>query len=118
MVDDLYWVFTLKVKPGQLSAFRELVTEIVAASQEEPGTLAYQYSISGDEQTVHIFERYRDSAAFVSHVEQTFGGYAERFLSMVTIVSLVVYGDPDAEARKALDSFAASYMTLFAGFAR
>jgi quinol monooxygenase YgiN len=118
MVDDLYWVFTLNVKPGQLSGFRSLVTEIVATSSLEPGTLAYQYSISADEQTVHIFERYRDSAAFVSHVEQTFGGYAERFLSMVEIASLVVYGNPDAEARKALDSFNATYMTLFAGFAR
>jgi quinol monooxygenase YgiN len=118
MVDDLYWVFTLTVRSGQLPAFQQLVTEIVAASEQEPGTLAYQYSISADEQTVHIFERYRDSAAFVSHVEQTFGGYAERFLSMVTIASLVVYGNPDAEARKALDRFNATYMTLFAGFAK
>ena len=118
MVDDLYWVFTLDVKPGQLPAFRSLVTEIVAASAKEAGTLAYQYSISADQKTIHIFERYRDSQAFVSHVEQTFGGYAERFLSMVTIASLVVYGNPDAQARKALDSFNATYMTLFDGFAR
>jgi quinol monooxygenase YgiN len=117
MVDDLYWVFTLAVKPGQLPAFRSLVAGIVAASRKEPGTLAYQYSISADEKTIHIFERYRDSQAFVTHVEQTFGGYAERFLSMVTIVSLVVYGNPDAAARKALDSFNATYMTLFDGFA-
>lgn len=118
MVDDLYWIFTLNVKPGHLQAFRSLVTEIVSASSEEPGTLAYQYSISADEKTVHIFERYRDSFAFVSHVEQTFGRYAERFLSMVTVTSLVVYGNPDAQAREALDSFNATYMNLFAGFAK
>ena len=118
MVEDLYWVFTLNVKPGRFEEFRALVADIVAASREEPGTLAYQYSVNADETTVHIFERYRDSDAFVAHVEQTFGGYAERFLSMVTIASLVVYGNPNAAARKALDSFNASYMTLFDGFAR
>ncbi len=37
---------------------------------------------------------------------------------MVTIASLVVYGNPDAEARRALASFDATYMTLFAGFAK
>lgn len=111
-------LFTLDVKPGQLDAFKALVTDIVAATALEPGVLAYQYSVSADSQTVHILERYRDSAAFVSHVENTFGGFAERFLSFVTVRSLVVYGDPDAAARKGLDTFGASYMTIFDGFAR
>lgn len=118
MVEDLYWVFTLDVKRGKFPEFRALVADIVAASREEPGTLAYQYSVSADESTVHIFERYRDSDAFVVHVEETFGPYAERFLDLVTVVSLVVYGNPNAAARKALDGFSATYMTLFDGFAR
>ena len=37
---------------------------------------------------------------------------------MVTIISLVVYGNPGAAARNALDSFNASYVTLFDGFAK
>jgi quinol monooxygenase YgiN len=118
MADDLYWIFTLKVQPGRFQEFRALVAQIVADSAREPGTLAYQYSACADENTVHIFERYRDSDAFVQHVEQTFGAYAERFLALVTVTSLVVYGNPDANARRALDSFGAAYMTLFDGFAR
>lgn len=118
MADDLYWVFTLNVQPGRFHEFRALVAQIVADSAKEPGTLAYQYSVSADEKTVHIFERYRDSEAFVQHVEQTFGAYAERFLSLVTVASLVVYGSPNADARRALDDFGAVYMTLFDGFAR
>ena len=118
MDNDLYWIFTLDVKPGQLAPFKALVRQIVDATSREPGTLAYQYAVSEDEQTVHIFERYRDSTAFVLHVEQTFGGFAERFLSFVSVRSLVVYGEPNAAARKALDSFGATYMRLFDGFAR
>jgi quinol monooxygenase YgiN len=115
---DLFWLFTLDVKPGRLAGFKELVAQIVAATALEPGTLAYQYAVSEDGNTVHIFERYRDSASFVTHVEQTFGGFAERFLSYVTVRSLIVYGEPDAAARKALDTFGATYMHLFNGFSR
>jgi autoinducer 2-degrading protein len=114
----LFWVFTLDVKPGQFEPFKGLVAQIVAATAQEPGTLAYQYAASDDQNTVHIYERYRDSVAFVTHVEQTFGGFAERFLSFVSVRSLVVYGEPDAAARKALDSFNATYMNLFNGFSR
>lgn len=118
MVDDLYWVFTLHVEPGKFAAFRTLVADIVIASHQEPGTLAYQYSVSADETTVHIFERYRDSDAFVVQVEQTFAPHAERFRQLVTVASKVVYGKPNAAARTALDCFNATYMTLFDGFAR
>jgi quinol monooxygenase YgiN len=118
MDNDLFWLFTLDVKRGKFDEFKGLVADIVASTRHEPGTLAYQYAVSDDQQTVHIYERYRDSEAFVVHVEQTFAGYAERFLSLVAVRSLVVYGTPNAQARQALDTFNATYMNLFDGFAR
>jgi quinol monooxygenase YgiN len=118
MADDLYWLFTARVCPGQFDAFKALVADIVRATRQEPGTLAYQYAVSTDQQTVHIFERYRDSEAFVTHAETTFAGYAERFLALVAIESVLVYGAPSAQARKILDRFNPTYMALFDGFAR
>lgn len=118
MGNELFWVFTLNIKRGKFAEFKHLVSDIVAATLNEPGTLAYQYAVSDDQRTVHIYERYQNSEAFVVHVEQTFAGYAERFLSLVCVESLVVYGAPNAQARKALDTFNASYMTLFDGFSR
>ena len=110
MDNDLFWLFTLKIRPGKLDAFKRLVSQIVLATHEEPGTLAYQYAVNDDQTIVHIYERYRNSEAFVVHVELTFAAYAEEFLSLVWIESLVVYGAPNAEARKALDTFDATYM--------
>jgi quinol monooxygenase YgiN len=118
MDKDLFWLFTLDVKPGKFDEFKQLVADIVTSTKQEPGTLAYQYAASVDQSTVHIYERYRDSEAFVAHVEQTFTGYAERFLSFVSVRSLVVYGTPNARARQALDAFNATYMNLFDGFTR
>jgi quinol monooxygenase YgiN len=111
-------LFTLDVKPGQFDAFKALVAEIVASTSKEPGVLTYQYSVSANSQTAHILERYATSADFGSHVEGTFGGFAERFLSFVSVRSLVIYGNPDAAARKGLDAFGATYMTIFDGFSR
>jgi quinol monooxygenase YgiN len=94
------------------------VAPLVAATKEEPGALAYEYNVSDDESTIHIFERYRDSNAVVAHVEQTFAQFAERFLALATVTGFVVYGSPNAEARKILDGFGAVYMTPFDGFTR
>ncbi|WP_206077467.1 putative quinol monooxygenase [Massilia sp. HP4] len=46
MDNDLFWIFTLDVKPGQLAPFKALVRQIVDATSREPGTLAYQYAVS------------------------------------------------------------------------
>jgi quinol monooxygenase YgiN len=110
-------LFTLSLKPEDFPAFKALVSEIVAATEKEPGTLIYEYSVSTDRTVAHILERYR-SDAVVSHVDITFAPFAERFLSLVKITGLVVYGSPDAEVRKRLDPFGAVYMQSFGGFCR
>ena len=44
--------------------------------------------------------------------------FAERFLGCVDPTRLMVYGDPSAMVRAALEGFGAAHMTQFAGFAR
>jgi quinol monooxygenase YgiN len=110
-------LFTLSLKPQDFPAFKGLVAEIVAATSREPGTLIYEYSVNSDHTVAHILERYHPDGV-VSHIEQTFAPFAERFLSLVTITGLTVYGQPDAEVRKRLDPFGAIYMTDFGGFCR
>jgi quinol monooxygenase YgiN len=116
--EEIYWVVTCAVQPGRLADFKQVVAELVAAAKEEPGTLAYEYSVDAGQGTVHIFERYRDSNAVVSHVTQTFAPFAERFLALVRVSSFVVYGAPSADAQRALAGFNPTYMTPFDGFTR
>ncbi|RZI54011.1 MAG: hypothetical protein EOP12_05220, partial [Pseudomonas sp.] len=52
-------LFTLALDPKDFLAFEALVSEIVAATQKEPGTLIYEYSINADRTEAHILERYR-----------------------------------------------------------
>ena len=118
MREEIHWVFTVTVKPGQFDEFKQVVAPLVAATKEEPGALAYQYNVDDDQSTVHIFERYRDSDAVVAHVKGTFARFAERFMALATATGFVVYGTPSAEARTILDGLGAVYMTPFDGFTR
>jgi hypothetical protein len=54
----------------------------------------------------------------MSHVTHTFGKFADRFLELVKVIGFVIYGDPNAEARKTLAAFNPVYMTPFDGFTR
>ena len=110
-------LFTLAIEPKNFPAFEALVSEIVAATQKEPGTLIYEYSVNADRTVAHILERYR-AGSVVTHVDNTFAPFAERFLNLARITGLVVYGNPDTEVRKRLDPFNAVYMESFGGFSR
>lgn len=118
MREDIYWVCAFDIKPDRFVEFMQLVGPLVAATRQEPGALAYEYSVSGGHKTIHIIEHYRDSDAVVSHVQQTFEKFAERFLALATLTSFVLYGTPSPEARKIVDGFGAAYMIPFEGFTR
>jgi quinol monooxygenase YgiN len=116
--EDISWIVTCAVRSEQMTDFKKIVGQLVAATKNEAGTLAYEFSINADQSTVHIFERYRDSNAIVSHVTQTFRPFAERFLAVARVLGFVVYGTPSTEAREVLAGFNPTYMTPFDGFTR
>lgn len=117
MSDETSCHYHLALVPSDYEAFKELVARIVAATHKEPGTLSYEYSVNADHTKIHIVERYRTSA-LLSHVEETFAPYAKRFLELVTIENLYVYGTTTPDIRAKLDGFGAIYMTSFDGFTR
>ena len=117
MSSQISSLFTLSLDPKDFPAFASLVAEIVAATEQEPGTLIYEYSVNAERTEAHILERYQADAV-VSHVDTTFAPFAERFLALVKITGLVVYGRPDAKVRKRLDPFGAVYMEPFGGVSR
>jgi quinol monooxygenase YgiN len=67
MKGHVSWVNELPIKDGALDTFKELMEEMVSGTRAEPGTLAYEWYISRDGGTVHVFEIYADSEAVVAH---------------------------------------------------
>jgi quinol monooxygenase YgiN len=118
MQNHVSWVLESAVKPGKLGSFKELMGEMVAGTSVEPGTLNYEWYISRDEGTVHLFEKYADSEAMVTHVSGFMEKWAGRFLECVDPTRFTVYGDPSEAARELLAGFGPTYLAPWGGFAR
>jgi quinol monooxygenase YgiN len=112
------WVIELAVKDGALDSFTELMQEMVAGTDAEPGTLGYEWYISADQGTVHIVEKYVDSEAMIAHVNGFGERWAGRFMACVEVIRWVVYGDPSPAARELLDRFGVVYLGPWGGFSR
>jgi quinol monooxygenase YgiN len=117
MQDEIYSIYHLSLKPADYDAFKTLVEQIVDATSKEADTTTYEYVVNAERTVIHIVEKYR-TQGLLPHVEQTFAPFAERFLDLVKIDKLYVYGDTTPEIRAKLDGFGAEYLTPFAGFSR
>ncbi len=117
--DNVYWVLEVAIKAGEFDNFKELMGEMVEATQaNEANTLNYQWAISEDGQSCHIYERYANSAAAMTHLGAFGEKFAERFMATVEPTRFVVYGNPNSEVKEALSGFGAAFMAPFGGFAR
>jgi quinol monooxygenase YgiN len=117
MDGEICWHVELLVKPGQLESFRALTGEMVEAARREPGVLSYQRFVSADGKTVHVFERYADSAAALTHLQVFAEKFAKRFQNLAERKSFVVFGNPTAELMATLDGYGAVYAKPFGDFA-
>ena len=119
MSDHVSWLLELSVKDGQLDDFRALMKDMVGVTRDnEPGTLNYEWSISDDGATVHIYERYTDSAATMVHLASFGANFAERFLGCVDVTGFDIYGEPSDDVKDAFAQMSPSYFGPWGGFAR
>jgi quinol monooxygenase YgiN len=119
MNKHVYWILELELRLGKERDFHELMREMVAATRDnEPGTLAYEWSLDKDGRTCHIFERYSNSAAVMVHLAKFGEDYAERFFGMLSPTRFTIYGSPSQLVKDALSVFEPSYMKLADGFTR
>ena len=117
MTTAISWVFEAAVKPDGLDEYRALAREISADNEAaEPNQVIFEWYI--DHRDVHIYERYTDSAAALSHVERFVANFAERFLSLCTPTRMSVYGEPSDELKAAIAGFNPRYFGTVAGHAR
>jgi quinol monooxygenase YgiN len=119
MTNVVHWVVEFDIKDGQLAKLKSVMKDMVAATKaNEPNTTHYEWFVSGDGKRLHIYERYANSAAVLTHMK-TFGEkFANRLLATADPTRFVVYGDPSSEARAVLAPFGPVHMGQIGGFAR
>jgi quinol monooxygenase YgiN len=115
---QLSWVLQCAVKDGQLDEFKELMEEMVAGTSDEAGAISYEWFISDDGSTVHLYEKYADSDAAIAHLNDFRANWAGRFMGCVDVKGFTVYGSPSEAAREVMAPLRANLLAPWGGFAR
>ena len=119
MSDVVHWVLAVNIKDGEYATFEALMGDMVTATQaDEPGALAYEWYVSADKTSCHVYERYADSAAVMVHLGNFGAKFGARFMEILTPTSFLVYGPASDEVRGALGPMGAVHMDEVGGFAR
>ncbi len=119
MSAHIYWILETNVRDGKLDELKGLMKEMVDATKaNEPGTLNYEWTVSGDSKRCTLFERYADSPAAMTHAASFMKNFAGRFVGCLEVKKMVVHGRPADDLKKALAAQGAVFMEPFGGFSR
>jgi quinol monooxygenase YgiN len=116
MSEEVSWHVELVIKPGKLDDLRALTDEMVAATRLEPGTLNYQRFVTENGEFLHIYERYTNSEAALTHLKNFTARFGERYSALVERRRFVFFGMPSTELRRFLDRLGAIYVNPLGGF--
>jgi quinol monooxygenase YgiN len=118
MSTEVSWRVEIAINDGQLVDFLSLTVEMVEFTKSENGVLSYQRFVSHDGRTVHVYQRYADSHAALTHLENFAERFAPRFSGMVSRRQFDVYGEPTEELKSVLNGFGATqYFNSFGNLA-
>jgi quinol monooxygenase YgiN len=118
MNENVYWLLELAVQHGRRDEFTLLMREMVGAALGEPETLNYEWHINADGTACHVYVRYRNCAAVMTHMRAFGNRFSDRFLDLARITHMVVYGAPDGEVKIALAPYDPIYFEPLGGFRR
>ena len=116
MTENVNFLLELAVNPGRFEDFKALMPELVEANRKEVGMLTQEWAISDDQQVCHIYERFQNSVAVMTHLQSFGGNFAARFMEILKPTRLVVYGEPSVQVKDALAGLNPVYMAPFGGF--
>ena len=119
MRKHVYFIVSLKINDGKLDAFKNIAQAMIAATQNEPGALAYEWYFSADQARCRLVETYVDDNAVQAHI----GGkavteFVPKLLQVSGISSFEVYGDTGSKAAEMLKGIGAELFQPWDGLHR
>ena len=88
-----------EIPPYQMDNFKTYAKSVLAAVAEEPGTLAFEFSVQPDGKTVDLLEIYQSAEAFVAHVKHMRATFKPEENPRKP-GKIVVFGSPNAELKE------------------
>ena len=98
----------LTVNEGRLDEFRSVAQTMTAQTQNEDGTLGYEWFFSTDQKKCRLLETYVDASAVLAHFT---GPVVQELVpklgALCAIDSFEVYGDPGPKVTEMVAGFGA-----------
>ena len=106
-----------EVLPDQMDNFKKYAKRVLAAVAEEPGTLAFEFSVQPDGKTVDLLEIYQNAEAFVAHVKHMRTAFGQE-PQLRKPGKIIVFGSSNAEMKEILARRDPVYESYIDGFMR
>jgi quinol monooxygenase YgiN len=114
---SVYFVVSLQVNDGRLDTFRQIAQAMIAATQKEPGALAYEWHLSSDNKRCRLLEIYADQAAVQAHIDGEAVKHIPKLLENASLTGFEVYGDTGPAAGQTLKGIGAEFFAYWHGLA-
>ncbi len=110
-------IVDIAIRPGKVDDFRAAAQALFERTQEEPGTLRYDYFISDDETRNINVEVFDGAAGFVAH-NRNCAPLVPALVAAGDIVRIDVIGDDSDELYAELEGNALLHFTKLGGVSR
>ena len=109
----------LEIHEGKFAEFAAIAKQMVAVSEQEPGTLNYKFYLSVDRKQCRLVEDYTDQDAITAHFRgRAVQQLVPQLIQFCSPKSMESYGDPGSEVRAMASAFGAQFFDPWEGFDR
>jgi quinol monooxygenase YgiN len=117
--DRIRLLVDLEIQEGKLAEFEAIAQQMVAVSEQEPGTLAYHFVLGADHKRCRLVEGYTDIAAITAHFDgPAVTQFVPQLIQVATPVRMEIYGYPGPRVTALAAAFGAEVFTAWHGFDR
>ncbi|NMP81257.1 antibiotic biosynthesis monooxygenase [Pseudoalteromonas arctica] len=117
MKNHVTWTVQGQIKEDKYDEFLLVMAQLVALAKSEAGTLMYEWTVSEDKRSVHIYERYQDEDAAKVHL----AGWDKSgplFLSVVDMDKITVFSQLSKEFAQGFAGPSTVFMKPVGGFVK
>ncbi|MGA9473649.1 MAG: antibiotic biosynthesis monooxygenase [Terriglobales bacterium] len=115
----VYFLVSFKINEGKFESFKEIAQAMIAFTQTEPGSLAYEWYFSSDKARGRLIETYADQNAVAAHMEgRAVQELVPKIRELSSITGFEVYGDPGSKAAEILSKVGAEVFQRWNGLDR
>lgn len=101
--ETVRFIVSFTIDAGSDERFEAVSREMTSLTQTEPGTLAYDWYMSGDRRQCRLYESYTDGKAVVAHLAgPVVQQLVPKLLEVSKLSGFEVYGNPGPEATEML----------------